>query len=241
MFKKLLVFLTVLCLVTPLRAFAAEDVFKINPYGDFLEYPQDGKEVVKILNTDEESFKEYCALSGVKYFAVNKENTKQIKITVSGTEFSKSIINISKLSDGKIRSLLPDIIGIENAEGEIIERDGQKFIKTRFKTKDSGGDFVLTQYITIADKKNIVLSFYTALDQNEDYIYIEKTFDSFSSLYWEKTQENSMYTALILVSTATIVFGIICILTIVTLIIDLVKQRQEATDTETEEISENDK
>ena len=160
---------------------------------------------------------------------------------MSGTEFSKSIINISKLSDGKIRSLLPDIIGIENAEGEIIERDGQKFIKTRFKTKDSGGDFVLTQYITVADKKNIVLSFYTALDQNEDYIYIEKTFDSFSSLYWEKTQENSMSTALILVSTATIVFGIICILTIVTLIIDLVKQRQEATDTETEEISENDK
>ena len=230
MLKRILIFLTAICLFSSLGVIAAENEFTITPDGEFYQYPKDTEKMAEILSADQKSLDEYCALGGIEYFAVNEDNTKQIKISYSKTQFSENVSNISNLSDDKIKELLPDITGIENASGEILKKGSQKFVKTQFKTSDNGGYYVLTQYITVANKKNIVLSFYTTVGDKSDYDYIEKTFESFDSAEWkiERDNDSSLSTAIIVVGAAIIIFGIICILTMVTLIIDIRRKPNEA-------------
>ena len=94
--------------------FAAEDI-TLNAGKDLLVYTAGGDngKIAAALNIDSEELSSYISENNVEYFAVNKENTVQIKLTVNITEFSSSVSNLSNLSDGNIESLLPEITGID--------------------------------------------------------------------------------------------------------------------------------
>ena len=201
-----------------------EIVKEIKPQGDFYVYGEDNDKLSEILNMDKNSLEEYCRQNGVEYLAVNPDNTKQIKVTTSITDFSNSVINISGLSNDSITALIPDITGVDGAKGEIINKNGQKFVKTQFKTSDSGGEYILTQYFTVANKSTVVLSFYTKSGLDTDYI--EKTFDSFSSpLFIADKVENSNSPFGIVLLVAAGVFGIACVVILITIIRDVKKEK----------------
>ena len=212
-----------------------EIVKSIKPEGDFYIYGEQTDKVAETLSMEKSALEQNLNQNNVLYFAVNNDNTKQIKVTSVTTDFSNSVINISGLSNDSITALIPDITGIENAKGEVILKDGQKFVKTQFKTKDSGGEYILTQYFTIANRLNIVLSFYTEVSADTDYI--EKTFESFSSPLFITAKEESGYIGYI-VLVAAVVFGIACVVIIYTIIRDIKKEKAE-TDL-SEETKEND-
>jgi hypothetical protein len=137
------------------------------------------------------------------------------------------------MSNDSITALIPDITGVDGAKGEVINKDGQKFVKTQFKTSDSGGEYILTEYFTVADKSTVVLSFYTKLGLDTDYI--EKTFNSFNSqLFIVDVDEvnNSPFSIVLLVAAG--IFGIACVIIFITILRDIKKEKVS------EESMEND-
>ncbi len=197
----------------------------LTPFGDFLEYEKDSKDVANILNMEEDELLSFCSKNNIRGLWVNKDNTKQIRLSYYNTDFSNSVVNISTLSDDKISELVPDITGIENAKGEIVLKGIQKFIKLQLKSQDSGGDYNLTQYITVANKELFVLSFYTAIDDNTDYIYIEKTFDSFDFPYFLTAENGSSDKWQYIILIGAIVFALVAIVIGITVIRDIKNER----------------
>ena len=75
------------------------------------------------------------------------------------------------------------VIGVK---GKVIEKDAYKYLKIEVKGKDSGGEYNLTQYITVKGGKSVVLSFYTS--GGKDTSYTEDIFNSqFSNIGATKT------------------------------------------------------
>lgn len=185
---------------------------------EFYTNGDNSEKAAEIVGLDKAKLESYLEDNGIVYFAVDSENTKQIRISVDVSDFSESVINLSNLSDDKITALMPDITGSCEIRGDIVEKDGQKFVKTQISTSDSGGKYTVIQYITVAAKKNYVLSFYTS--ENEDTDYTETLFKTYKSddFYSEKS-EKSGYGYIIL--GAVILLCLVCAYIIFTLIRDI--------------------
>ena len=191
---------------------SAESKISLKPDGEFIT---ETEKIAEIIGMEKDGLLDFCIENNIIYIAVNKDNSKQIRVTVKETDFSKSIVNINGLSEDKINGLLPDIIGIEGVKGKVLNKNGQKFIKTEILSKDSGGDFLITEYITVADKKVYILNFYT--NKNADTDYIEKTFESFESPYFVN-ETNSSITYVII---AIAIFSVASVIIVITIIKDL--------------------
>ena len=204
--------------------FAAEDI-TLNAGKDLLVYTAGGDngKIAAALNIDSEELSSYISENNVEYFAVNKENTVQIKLTVNITEFSSSVSNLSNLSDGNIESLLPEITGIDGIRGEVLDKNGQKFAKIQLSSNDSGGDYSVTEYITAAQKKLYVLSVSTAADESSDYA--DK---AFSSDFNRDKAKKSYYGYIVLAAIILLVF--VCAYTVFTLIRDIKNDRTPKAD-----------
>ena len=157
---------------------------------EFYTNGDNAEKAAEIVGLDKDRLESYLEDNGIVYFAVDSDNTKQIRISVDVSDFSESVINLSNLSDDKITALMSDITGSREIRGDIVEKDGQKFVKTQISTSDSGGKYTVIQYITVAAKKNYVLSFYTS--ENEDTDYTETLFKTYKSddFYSEKSDKS---------------------------------------------------
>ena len=194
---------------------------QIEPFGEFVVYEQDEKKVSEIIGMTEEGLEEYCRENNVEYLAVNNNNSKQIRLTVTKKDFSENIVNINNLSNEKIESLIPEITGFNDAKGKIIEENGQKFIKVELKSSDSGGEYILTQYITVTNKKSYTLSFYTFADADTDYI--EKNFESYADS--EIFEDEKNYIPIVII--AFFLFLCVGVFVAFTIIRDIKKERNE--------------
>ena len=80
------------------------------------------------------------------------------------------------MKDNEILELTEELTGFSGVRGTVFEKGNKKFLKVELKTKDSGGEYYLTQYITVENSKREVLSFYTDSKENTDYV--EEVFSS---------------------------------------------------------------
>ncbi len=167
MLKKILIFVFVVFTLT-LNVSAKSEEFYV--------YGQDNSSLSEILVMSENELEVYVETSNITYLAVNKTNTKQIKKVEYIDDFSKKVQSFLALRDNEILELAEDLSGIENIKGEVFEKGHYKFLKVSAKTKDSGGEYVLTQYITVNKGKKEILSFYTT--DGEDTKYINEYFKS---------------------------------------------------------------
>ena len=165
MLKKILIFVFVVFTLT-LNVSAKSEEFYV--------YGQDNSSLSEILVMSENELEVYVETSNITYLAVNKTNTKQIKKVEYIDDFSKKVQSFLALRDNEILELAEDLSGIENIKGEVFEKGHYKFLKVSAKTKDSGGEYVLTQYITVNKGKKEILSFYTT--DGEDTKYINEYF-----------------------------------------------------------------
>lgn len=209
--KRIIALIVVFVLIFSLTVSANSNI-TIEPKGKFTT---ETEQIVKITGKDKEGLLDFCIENKIVYMAVNEDNSKQIRVSVKTNDFSESVANINGLSDDKINAVLADIIGVEGIKGEIINRNGQKFIKTEMSSSDSGGDFILTEYITVADKKIYVLSFYT--DKNADTKYIAKTFKTFQAPNFanEKIDNNGLVWAVVIAIVILFAAAIFIIITII--------------------------
>ena len=170
MLKKILISVVTVCVLLTTVISAVE------VGNDFYLYGRDDKKLATALNMTEDEVKSYCEQNNINLLAVNKDNTKQIREVTRETEFSKTVKNLAVLKNNEILDLTYQLCGIENAKGEVIEKDAYKYLKIEVKGKDSGGEYILTQYITVKNGKAITLSFYTS--NGEDTSYTDKIFNS---------------------------------------------------------------
>ena len=142
---------------------------------DFLIYGKQTEEVSKVLGLKTQELDKYCTDNNVTYFAVNANNTKQVKRTEISDEFAQKVVDLSAWDDSKVLQLSSSLSGFEGAKGEVINKGDYKFLKVELQSEDSGGDYVLTQYTTVKNKERIVLTFFTS--PGEDYGYIGRDSD----------------------------------------------------------------
>lgn len=205
---------------------SAESTVSLTLPDGFYVHSKEPQKTAEILGMTETELADYCQSGSIVYLAVDGENSRQIRVTVGENSFSNSVVNISELTDSKIESLAPEISGIDGVRGEAVELNGQKFLKVQLISNDSGGEYILTQYITVAQKQNIVLSFYT--DSAIDNDYTEQVFESLSSpLFITAEDDQKTNTLLVIVPIVVIVFAILSVGIIISIIVDMKKHREE--------------
>ena len=180
MLKKMLISLTALAvmLVSVVSALEIGDEFYL--------YGRDDKKLAAALSMSEAELSDYCKENDITLLAANKDNSKQITEITRQTEFSKTVKNLAVLSDDEIIALTYQLCGLENVKGKVVSKDAYKYLKIEVKGKDSGGEYVLTQYITVKNSKTVTLNFYTS--QGEDTSYTDEIFNSqFSNIGATKT------------------------------------------------------
>ncbi len=232
LFKRFLLLALSLCCVFNITV-NASNYFSVKTDDEFLVYGKDDEKLASVLGVSVTELKEECG-ENVIFLAANKDNSKQIRLTVAQNDFTNSVVNISSFSNDKISQLVPQITEIDDLRGEIVNKNGQKFIKTELRTSDSGGEFILTEYITVADRRSFVLSFYTDLNVNRDYI--KKTFEGYNCDYFvnEKVENEGENISEKIVPALTIVFGIVTVVIGSTVVFDLVMKKRLKVEEETE-------
>ena len=176
--KRFIIYIALLSVIFSVGV-CAESMVSINTNNTFSVFSEDSDVLSKILGMNKSDIKAYCEQNNIVYLAADNDNSRQIRISVYTNDFSNSVINISGLTDDKISALAGDIAGKEGIRGEVVNKNGQKFLKTQLSLNDSGGDYILTQYFTVADRQNMVLSFYNSV--NVDMDYIDPIFESYAS------------------------------------------------------------
>lgn len=137
---------------------------------EFLVYGKQNSALAKTLGMSETELKDYCKSSGITYLAANADNTKQVRKTEIQDAFSKQIVDFAVLKDKEILDLTTELTGFSDAKGEVVVKNSYKFLKIEMETEDSGGKYILTQYITVKKSTKQVLTFYTAVDADRGYI-----------------------------------------------------------------------
>ncbi len=219
LFKRLICIAAAIA-VSALSVFADGTGIKINAGKEFtvLSSGKNEKELASILGITENELIGYCRENSIEYLAVNRDNTKQIRLSVNQTEFSSAVINFSNLSDENIAAVVPGIVGVSNVKCETADKNGQKFAKVRLSSSDSGGDYTVSQYITAANKKLFILSVCTAADKDADYA--DEIFEGFDSEDFNHTKSTKNgYNGIIVGAIAVLVC--VCAFVTVTLIRDI--------------------
>lgn len=219
LFKRLICIAAAIA-VSALSVFADGTGIKINAGKEFtvLSSGENEKELASILGITENELIGYCRENSIEYLAVNRDNTKQIRLSVNQTEFSSAVINFSNLSDENIAAVVPDIVGVSNVKCETADKNGQKFAKVRLSSSDSGGDYTVSQYITAANKKLFILSVCTAADKDADYA--DEIFEGFDSGDFNHTKSTKNGYNGIIVG-AIVILVVVCAFVTVTLIKDI--------------------
>ncbi len=166
--KKFVCVLTVLILIFG---------FSVSADEEFFVYGTDNLKICEILKMSEQELQEYCKNNNIIYFAVNKDNTKQIRKSAEKLNLSGNFVNLSALKDNEILELTGSLSRFDGANGKVVKINGQKYLKTELKTSDSGGEYIITEFSTVSDSIKQITTFYTAENTDRDYIdlYFEKT------------------------------------------------------------------
>lgn len=200
--KKFLIFVCLFCILGLNVSAKSDETFYV--------YGEDNKEICEILGMTEVELKEYVEYTDITYLAVNKQNTKQIKKTEYEDEFSQKVQNFLSLEDSEILALSPNLTDMPDIKGEIVEKGGRKYLKVSAKTEDSGGEYILTQYITVFGGKKEILSFYTDINVGTNYI------DEYFNSQFEETSPVFKIVAI----TGTIFFSVLGLIVLVAIIKD---------------------
>ncbi len=177
MLKKIVAVLIVIINIMSLTVNAAS--VPIKSKDSFLVYGENNAKISEIIGINQNELDTYLKDNNITFFAVDSDNKRQVKLIEYTSDFSNSIVDISMMTVDNIESLIPEIVGAEDAIGEVLEQGGQKFIKTKALSEDGGGKYVLTSYFTVANRKNYILVFLN--HKNEDTDYIEDIFKSYAN------------------------------------------------------------
>ncbi len=161
--RVLKIFLCAVCFLSVVCFNAAADApkFKLDMGNDYL-YFQNGaalKEATKITGREEQELKKLFDAENVVMLALSKDNLRQIRVAYYTNELSGKIGNLDLLDIkdlAEIKKSLSDklSLGGENFSADYVENAEtpiKKYIICTELFTDSGGDYSVTQYLTVKD------------------------------------------------------------------------------------------
>lgn len=192
-------------------------------YGDFsLVLPdgyksalkdEDKSHIADIVGMETDDLNNYFEVNSIEFFAVNSDNTSQIKLSVTEDDFSKKIVSFNNLDDKKITQLANSFFTASYKEVNegvlIVKQNNCKFLKYEENLKDSGGEYTVTQFVTVNKGKTYILS---VLYPKTDIGLADEFFNSFKL----SNRDNNLNTVnKIIIIFAVFVFSVIIIFTLI--------------------------
>lgn len=117
------------------------------------------KKTAKIIGISPEDLKKQCKENNVVFFAVNRDNTVQVRLSSYKTEASKKAGDLSDMSDEELKLLSGDIS--DNGYKKTVI-GGTVFLMTEQNLSDNGGEYVSRQYFTVKNGAVYQLSSYVS-------------------------------------------------------------------------------
>lgn len=139
------------------------DGFVAAAYGDDLT------KLASIFDMNAEGLQRYYDENKVLYLAADKKNTCQITLTCTENEFSQGAVSFSRLSQAELETIAADLAGDSFTNHGIIEgKDGNSYIHLERKLTDSGGDYTVTEYLTVCSSNLFTLSISVSQTNSSD-------------------------------------------------------------------------
>ena len=112
------------------------------------------EEISLIFGISEEELKKQCNEKNIVYAAANHDNSKQVTLSITENEFSNTAVSFSRLSNKDLKEIANDFNDSKRAKIEIVtSKDSNRYIKITEELYDSGGQYTLTEYITVCSEK----------------------------------------------------------------------------------------
>ncbi len=188
-----------------------------------IEFPEDyvvsygntkSDPVAKIIGMDSEKYSNYFKSNGLLFIAAKEDNSVQIRFSKYTNEFSQKLGNMGNLNDNEFSEIADKLVGDKPYTKEVSGE--QIFISVTENLKDSGGEYVSTQYITVKNGNVYQLSCYNSGNEINGEIT-----DIFKSLSFSQSNNfNWVYTMIVL---AVVFFAAVIIIMIKGIITDLRK------------------
>lgn len=161
-------------------------IFEIELSKDYnvLYLGEDAAPMAKKLNMKPKELKNYMAENGVLMLAVSKDKSRQIRIIEEQTEFSKLAEDISAMDKTSLNEFAQIVTADNNTEFSYVNNNNRKYIKFSDTLTDSGGSYVMTQYVTICGGKIYRYCFYNS--GKTEIAEADETFNNFKLLGFEE-------------------------------------------------------
>ncbi len=227
--KAILVVISVALMFFSFTANAADPEFSITVPDDFTVayYGEDLSHIAQALQIDNAKIGNYFAENGLLYLAVSSDTETQVRLSIYNDNFSSRVNDISMLDDTALGEFVTTLNSDCTDLSCVITNSDRKFVKVKNTLNDSGGQYTVTQYITIANSKTYYLSCYNSGSDTDSTV--EEIFDSFSisvqkQPHVTKSEEVKNYTPLYIAGIA--VFSIIAVVIAASILISCKKQNK---------------
>lgn len=212
---------------------------KLDEYGIEIEIPtsytvlnsqnaKENVELLKELNFNENSFKNYLSDNKILIFAVDKEG-REIIVKSYETDFTKSVYDFGLLEDAALKKVGEELL---TGDFDIVEKKNAVFLCEEFSSTDLGGEFSGVQYVTVCNSKLYTISLTVGGRlSNDSRSQAEKIINSFSveeSNSFSLGQFDSIIT-LVIISVGIVAFIAVAVYLIV-FFVNLIKQRKNTSD-----------
>lgn len=180
---------------------------------------KDNAELLSVLGHSEDSLKKYLSTNNIIYFSLTNDNKRQILIRSNETDFSKTLndLNFATASElDTISQLFFD--DTKNCFNVLI--NGNKFLQTINKDKDSGGNFVAVTYITIKNGILYTINFnYSGTEFENLNQYLDDSFNLCENLKIKANNPVHIWSANDIITFILIIVFILAILAIIIVLI----------------------
>lgn len=227
--KKFLISILVVLNLISFTVSAQANEPSITALKDFFLYSENKQKVCEILESDEKALDNYCEKNNILQFAVNEDNTKQIKLLSYENEFSKATVDFDFFSKKELEENMGNIVGHKEKRPlhSVVTVGEQSFIKTDYSDMDINGAFSFTQYYTVQNSKIYCLVFLT--NEGNDTSHIKGVFDDFAkneifSKENSGTKSEDRNTTIIIV--AIVAVSVLALAILITVIKDIMKPKK---------------
>lgn len=138
--------------------------FKINTPKGFTEVYQleNLSKAAKILDMSDDELSDFLKKNKITYFAVSKDKSTQIRFSGVKDNFGKTVGEMKNLNNNQLNDLIKTLKKGSTAKFSIDISNGRNYIKSLSLLKDNGGEYTVTQYITVVNGKTYYLTCYNS-------------------------------------------------------------------------------
>lgn len=138
--------------------------FKIDTPKGFTEvyHLENLSKAAKILGMSDGELSEFLKKNEITYFAVSNDKSTQIRLSGVEDNFGNTVGEMNNLNNKQLKDLIKTLKKESTAKFSIDTSNGRNYIKSSSLLKDSGGEYTVTQYLTVVNGKTYYLTCYNS-------------------------------------------------------------------------------